>query len=234
MGNHRTRYTADQQRVARLAITRIGQRRRDAGQPPGGAVTAVELVAELIALGFVIAPKDDPGNVQLLRLRSLTGALVQALPPDRAIYRDSHVDHLLEAFRGAMVEDAFTAGHGYLSTACLHALIDGKARHADCRVVCKYGGEVCACPVCDHEPPDPAAPPAGRKRWTYDVNFEGGPQRTDYGTGEEWDGSYFWVIYDGPHEIDDVVLTGQADEDPTELVAAVVAEHNAGLPDAAP
>lgn len=66
-----------------------------------------------------------------------------------------------------------------------------------------------------------------RKPWTFDVQFDGGPQRVEHGTGTEWDGSHQWAIYDGPHEIDDVVLAGAADEDPTAVLAQIVAEHNA-------
>lgn len=47
--------------------------------------------------------------------------------------------------------------HVYISTACLHALTDGKAEHDTCRVVCKYGGELCACPVCKHGADDDPA-----------------------------------------------------------------------------
>lgn len=66
-----------------------------------------------------------------------------------------------------------------------------------------------------------------RKPWTFDVQFEGGPQIVDYGTGTEWDGSHHWAIYDGPHEIDDVVIAGAADDDPTAVLTQIVAEHNA-------
>lgn len=76
--------------------------------------------------------------------------------------------------------------------------------------------------------PTPAGP-AETKPWSFTVNFEGGPQPTDYGTGTEWDGSHYWVIYDGPHEIDDAVLVGMADEDPTPVLAALVAEHNRAI-----
>lgn len=64
------------------------------------------------------------------------------------------------------------------------------------------------------------------KPWSFTVNFEGGPQPTDYGTGTEWDGSHFWVIYDGPSDVDDAVLVGMAAEDPTPVLAALVAQHN--------
>lgn len=46
--------------------------------------------------------------------------------------------------------------HGYLSTACWHATHDDltddarTALHRQCRRLCKYGGEPCACTGCDH------------------------------------------------------------------------------------
>lgn len=54
--------------------------------------------------------------------------------------------------------------------------------------------------------------------WRFEVNFEGGQQPDG-----EWDGAHFWAIYNGP---DDVVLVGMADEDPTAVLAELVAMHN--------
>ncbi len=88
------------------------------------------------------------------------------------------------------------------------------------------GPGVCLCARRNHGAAGPVPDPRGAKRWTFDVNFEGGPQPVDYGTGTEWDGSYQWAIYDGPHEIDGAVLAGAADEDPTPVLTALVAEHN--------
>jgi hypothetical protein len=80
----------------------------------------------------------------------------------------------------------------------------------------------------------PPTPGPTREPWTFDVNYEGGSYQVDYGTGTEWDGSYQWAIYDGPHEIDDVVLAGAADEDPMPVLTALVAEHNRAAADGAP
>lgn len=47
--------------------------------------------------------------------------------------------------------------HAYISTACHHATHDPgltdevrRRLHSQCRRVCKYGGEACACVACDH------------------------------------------------------------------------------------
>jgi len=73
--------------------------------------------------------------------------------------------------------------------------------------------------------------PGPTRPWTFDVEYIGGAQPTDYGTGTECDGSWQWAIFDGPSEQTDVVLLGIAeDEDPTPVLAALVADHNRLLP----
>ncbi len=70
--------------------------------------------------------------------------------------------------------------------------------------------------------------PGPTRPWTFDVEYVGGAQRTDYGTGTEDDGQWQWAIFNGPPEqMGSLVLLGMAeDEDPTPVLAALVADHN--------
>lgn len=148
---------SDEQRAAREALLAMGQRRRDAGNATPMNVTGVELVTELHRLGFCITTTAEPGDASHLTLRSLAIAFVRAW--ETGYESGPHGNQYRQILITAM-GDVLDRGptHGYLSTACLHALIDDDAAlHATCRVVCKYGGEMCLCPVCNHQTGDQPA-----------------------------------------------------------------------------
>jgi hypothetical protein len=159
MGNHATRMIADQQRALREAITKARDD-RIAGGFPDAPPTAVELSAALSRLGFRVTAAVDAGQAHHLALRSIAVALVRTWGgqgPQTDKYRTVLVDTMAELL-GSGGDDG--PAHGYLSTACLHALTDERPElHEACRVSCKYGAELCCCPVCNHQITDAAPDP---------------------------------------------------------------------------
>jgi hypothetical protein len=138
--------------------------------PLADAVTAVDgllrerdqLRRQLAELNQAITWETSCLNCSSLLTRSYadycrTDVLVEAVQAIASQLSQAGVHDAAEQLGAAIdaYREAADGAHFYLSTACQHGL------HGQCRVTCKYGpDEVCACPVCRHEPPvlDKATP----------------------------------------------------------------------------